>query len=52
MSGLNILKHSWKVFLELRKEEPQKIRLSKIDTFLLGCSVSYILTVLFTGLNI
>jgi len=46
MSVLNILKHSWKVFLELRKEEPQKIKLSKIDIFILGCSISYILTVL------
>lgn len=52
LSGLNILKHVWKVYVELRKEEPQKVKLSVIDTFILGCSISYILTIVLTGINI
>jgi len=48
MSILNILRHGWKILMELRKEEPQKIEYSKSDILFLGFSFSYILSVLFT----
>jgi len=48
MSILNILRHGWKILMELRKEEPQKIEYSKSDILFLGFSISYILSVLFT----
>jgi hypothetical protein len=51
MSSLNILRHIWKILIELRKEEPQKVQYTKTDIVLLGCSVSYILTTLFTGFS-
>jgi hypothetical protein len=43
-----MVRHGWKIFLELRKEEPQKIEYSNAEVFLLGCSVSYILTYVLT----
>lgn len=49
MSILNISRHGWKIFMELRKEEPQKIEYTKTEILLLGCSFSFILTTLFTG---
>jgi len=51
MSCLNILRHGWRIVIELRKEEPQKIQYTKTEIVLLGCSLSFILTVLFTGFN-
>ena len=50
MSIINILKHGFNIIVELRKEEPQELKYSKTDLWLLGGSVSYILTILFTGL--
>lgn len=47
MSVLNLLKHGWNIIVELRKENPQKIEYSKMEIFILGISVSYILTTLF-----
>lgn len=51
MSCLNILRHGWKILIELRKEEPQKAEYSKTEIVFLGCSLSFILTVLFTGIG-
>lgn len=49
LSVLNISKHSFDFIMELRKEQPEKIRLSKRDLVFLGLSISYILTIILTG---
>lgn len=47
MSTLNIIKHVWAIVDELRSDEPKKIEYTKIETFVLGLSISYILTTIF-----
>ena len=47
MSTLNIIKHVWTIVDELRSDEPKKIEYTKIETFVLGLSISYILTTIF-----
>ncbi len=49
LSILNILKHSFNFILELRREQPEKISLSKRELVFLGFSIAYILTIIFTG---
>jgi len=49
LSIMNILRHSFNLITELRREQPEKIALSKRDTIFLGISISYILTIFFTG---
>jgi hypothetical protein len=46
MSALNMGRHGWKIFLELRKENPEKINYSDKSILFLGFSFSYILTYL------
>lgn len=52
MSVLNILKHGWNIINELRSEVPNKYEISRWDRFILGLSFSYIITIVFTGLQI
>lgn len=49
LSILNILKHGFNFILELRREQPEKISLSKRELVFLGFSIAYILTIIFTG---
>ena len=49
LSTLNIGKHIINLILELRKEQPERIRFTKKELFILGLSISYILTIIFTG---
>ncbi len=52
LSILNVGKHSFNFILELRKEEPDEIKLTKRDLIFVGFSISYILTIIFTGFHI
>jgi hypothetical protein len=52
LSILNIGKHSFNFILELRKEEPEEVRFTKRDLIFLGFSCSYVLTIIFTGIQI
>jgi hypothetical protein len=52
MSVLNCLKHSWNIINSLREEVPNKYEVTRWDRFLLGLSISYIITIVFTGLQI
>ena len=52
MSVLNCLKHIWKIIEGLREEVPTKYVISNWDRFLLGLSISYIITTIFTGLQV
>lgn len=52
MSLFNCLKHVWNIIDGLREVVPQKYEISSTDRFLLGLSISYIITTLFTGLQI
>jgi len=52
LSILNVGKHGFNFILELRKEEPEEVKLTKRDLIFLGFSISYILTIIFTGLQI
>lgn len=49
LSTLNIGKHIFNLILELRKEQPERIKVTKKELFILGLSISYILTIIFTG---
>lgn len=49
LSILNVIKHLWVIFIEFRKEEPKEILYSKTDILFLGLSISFILTIIFTG---
>jgi hypothetical protein len=52
MSVLNCLKHSWDIINSLREEVPNKYEISKWDRFLLGLSVSFIITTVLTGFQL
>jgi hypothetical protein len=49
LSALNVIKHIWVILVEFRKEEPKEIVYSKSDILFLGLSISFILTIIFTG---
>ena len=48
----NLLKHSWNIINGLRAEVPTKYEISIWDRFLLGLSISYIITALLTGIQL
>jgi hypothetical protein len=52
MSVLNVAKHLWNIINGLRAEVPTKYEISSWDRFLLGLSVSYIITSLLTGIQL
>lgn len=52
MSVLNCLKHSWDIINSLREEVPNKYEISKWDRFLLGLSISFIITTVLTGFQL
>mgnify|MGYP003624175591 FL=1 len=49
---LNCIKHIWVLVNGLREEIPSKYELSTNERFLLGLSISYIITTIFTGIQI
>lgn len=49
---LNCGKHIWNIINRLREEAPSKYIISTEERFLLGLSVAYIITGLFTGIQI
>jgi len=49
---LNCSKHIWNIINGLREEVPTKYEISRGDRFLLGLSVSYIITTFFTGIQL
>lgn len=49
---LNCLKHIWNLVNGLREEIPNKYEISIKERFLLGLSISYIITTIFTGIQI
>jgi hypothetical protein len=49
LSALNVIKHTFNLITEIRKDKPEEIKLSNRETFLLGLSISFILTIIFTG---
>jgi hypothetical protein len=51
MSVLNVGKHLFNIINGLRDEIPSKYVISERERFLLGVSISYIITVIFTGIN-
>lgn len=55
MACLNTLRHTYyfiQAFFQSTEEEPRKYRLQTTSLVLLGVSVAYILTVIFTGLKL
>jgi len=50
MCSLNCLKHIWNMIIRLREELPSKYQVTKSERFLLGLSISYIITTIFTGI--
>ena len=52
LSVFNVVSHLFNVVLEIRKEEPKEIKNTKTELFLFGLSLSYILTIIFTGFQI
>jgi hypothetical protein len=53
MSILNILRHTWKVFMILRNDDvPNKYELSKQELIFLGLSIAYLFTTVFTKITI
>jgi hypothetical protein len=50
MSTFNCLNHLWNITNALRKEVPDKYQTTKGERFLLGLSLSYIITSLITGI--
>lgn len=54
LSILNVIRHSFFVigsFLKADEENPQKYRLYPRQLLLLGLSIAYILTIIFTGVK-
>lgn len=49
LSILNCVKHGWEVFKRLKNDNPDKYTVKKHELILLGVSISYILTIIFTG---
>ena len=55
MSCLNTFRHGYyfiQAFFKSTEEVPTKYRLNIVSLYLLGISISYIITVLFTGIKI
>lgn len=55
MSLLNVMRHAYyfiQAFFQSTLEEPKKYKLEKTSLILLGLSLAYILTVIFTGIKI
>lgn len=52
MCTLNCIKHIWNLLSGLMEEIPNKYEISVRERFLLGISVSYIITIIFTGIQI
>lgn len=52
MSTLNILNHVWRVVKRLREDLPDKYELSKTELIFLGLSISFVLTTMFTGIEL
>ncbi len=46
---LNCLKHTWSLLNGFMEEIPNKYEISTRERFLLGLSISYIITTIFTG---
>ena len=53
LSIFNILRHGWKIFMILRNDElPNKYELSKTELVLLGLSLTYLSSTIFTGIKL
>ncbi len=55
MACLNTFRHTYyfiQAFFQSNQEEPTKYRLRSTSLVLLGVSIAYILSVIFTGINI
>jgi hypothetical protein len=52
MCVLNFLKHTWGLLRGFMEEIPDKYEITSRDRFILGFSISYILTIIFTGFHI
>lgn len=55
LSILNFIRHTFFVigsFIKSEDDNPQKYRLSTMQLLMLGLSISYILTIIFTGVKI
>jgi len=52
LSVSNVVSHLFSLVTEIRKEEPKEIESTKMSIFLFGLSLSYILTIIFTGFQI
>lgn len=55
MSCLNLIRHTYyflQAGLTSTEEEPKKYRISNVSLYLLGISIAYILSVIFTGITI
>ena len=55
ISCLNLVRHLYyflQAALSSTEEEPKKYRIPNVSLFLLGISIAYILTVIFTGITI
>jgi hypothetical protein len=50
MSVLNIGRHIFKIIKILKEDIPYEYKLTKLELLLLGLSVSYVFTTIFTGL--
>ena len=50
MCLLNCSKHIWSMIMRLREELPSKYQVTTSERFLLGLSISYIITTIFTGI--
>jgi hypothetical protein len=52
LSVFNCLKHVWGLVMGLIEDVPSKYEISGRERFLLGLSISYIITSIFTGIQI
>lgn len=52
MCVLNFLKHTWGLLNGFMEEIPEKYLITSRERFILGFSISYILTIIFTGFQI
>lgn len=53
LSILNVIRHGWKIFMLLRNSDlPNKYELTKTELVFLGLSISYLISTIFTGIEI
>jgi hypothetical protein len=52
LSVFNCLKHVWGLVIGLMDDIPSKYSISSGERFLLGLSIAYIITSIFTGIQI